>query len=136
MDKDQQFIPSFDGPRKKSHENPDHQSTGQQKDASTPKTTNVGQDLSQPQSVVVEDERNPNSLVITPSTTSSKIPHLNSSFNTFNTTLNEGRLEDIRQNNHVKAFKILMDSQETMVEKFPESTPAPCGEPFGVSSMS
>lgn len=29
MDEDQQFIPLFDRPRKKSPENPDHQSTGQ-----------------------------------------------------------------------------------------------------------
>lgn len=48
-----------------------------------------------------------------------------SSFKTFNTTLNQGGLKDTREKNLAEAFKILIGSQETLVEKSPSSSPAP-----------
>lgn len=55
----------------------------------------------------------------------------NSSFKTFNTTLNQGGLKDTREKNLDEAFKILIGSQETPVAKSPSSSPAPRNEPYG-----
>lgn len=77
------------------------------------------------------EERNPKSSAPTPSPIASKSLHSNYSFNTFSTTLNKEGLKDIREENHVEAFKILMCSQENLVEKSPNSSPIPCSEPSG-----